>query len=391
MEIFILLSLLLSIASDRALGQFSIKPSHTCPKTTRTAFEETHHLMNLYYNWTSGRLNGGSVWTDANALETVHTLMLQNKRTDWDGFADNSYLGRHALNTSSDWQAFTGGYIDDAGWCILDLWAMADYKTFRSENGVEEYLRQLYDKMAENWDNTCGGGVWWTTDHGYKNAITNELFLTISAQGYLRFGNQTYLENAKKTWAWLEASGMRNSEGLYNDGLDDSCINNGETTWTYNQGVLASGLGALWKATGNRTLLKEAEITLDATIKYMTVNRSAERIVGPFIIRTDVMLIYLSEQTFKACVLHSGIWTKHLQYYLIFTNEKEKIAKYGPFLGTQSHAVIEYATNATGDISNLWYAPDEGGAIYNVKSLPSGIMAHVAAAQFGGYEGVDLN
>lgn len=38
------------------------------------------------------------------------------------------------------------------------------------------------------------------------------------------------------------------------------------------QGVLASGLGALWKATGNRTLLKEAEITLDATIKDMTVN-----------------------------------------------------------------------------------------------------------------------
>lgn len=385
MEIFILLSfLLLAISSDRALGQFSIKPAYTCPKTTRTAFELTHHLMNKYYNWTSGRLNGGSVWTDANALETVHTLMLQNKRTDWDGFADNSYLGRHALNTSSDWQAFTGGYIDDAGWCILDLWAMADYKTFRSENGAEEYLisaGQLYDKMSENWDDTCGGGVWWTTDHGYKNAITNELFLTISAQGYLRFGNETYLENAKKTWAWLEASGMRNSEGLYNDGLDDSCVNNGETTWTYNQGVLASGLGALWKATGNRTLLKEAEITLDATIKDMTVNGVLKESCDSVIETDDPCDI--DQQTFK------GIWTKHLQYYLIFTNDKEKIAKYGSFLGVQSHAVIKYATNATDDISNLWYARDEGGAIYNVKSLPSGIMAHVAAAQFSDCEGVD--
>ncbi len=70
--------------------------------------------------------------------------------------------------------------------------------------------------------------------------------------------------------------------------------------------------------------------------------------------------------------------------------------------------MIKYATNATDDISNLWYARDEvgllaivlpfvvlielklkGGAIYNVKSLPSGIMAHVAAAQFGDCEGVD--
>ncbi|KAK0455481.1 glycoside hydrolase family 76 protein [Desarmillaria tabescens] len=333
--------------------------------------------MNKYYNWTSGRLNGGSVWTDANALETVHMLMLQNERTDWDGVADNSYLGRHALNTLSDWQAFTGGYIDDAGWCVLDLWAMADYKTFRGENHVED-AGQLYDKMAENWDDTCGGGVWWTTDHGYKNAITNELFLTISAQGYLRFGNKTYLENAKKTWAWLEASGMRNSDGLYNDGLDDTCINNGQTTWTYNQGVVASGLGALWKATGNRTLLEEAEITLGATIKDMTVNGVLKESCDS-VIETD-----------DPCDIDQGIWTKHLQYYLIFTNEKEKIAKYGSFLGAQSHAVIKYATNATDDISNLWYAPDsEGGAIYNIKSLPSGIMAHVAAAQFGDCERVD--
>lgn len=30
---------------------------------------------------------------------------------------------------------------------------------------------------------------------------------------------------------------MRNSNGLYNDGLDlHTCQNNGQTTWTYNQG-----------------------------------------------------------------------------------------------------------------------------------------------------------
>lgn len=127
--------------------------------------------------------------------------------------------------------------------------------------------------------------------------------MTISAQGYLRFDNETYLENAKKTWAWLEASGMRNSEGLYNDGLDGSCINNGETTWTYNQGVLASGLGALWKATGNKTLLEEAEITLDATIKHMTVNGVLKESCDSAI-ETDNPCD-TDQQTFKACMLHS--------------------------------------------------------------------------------------
>lgn len=68
---------------------------------------------------------------------------------------------------------------------------------------------------------------------------------------------------------------MRNSQGLYNDGLDTaSCKNNGQTTWTYNQGVIASGLAALYSASGssNSTLLDQAEITLDATMAQMTEN-----------------------------------------------------------------------------------------------------------------------
>ena len=40
--------------------------------------------------------------------------------------------------------------------------------------------------------------VWWSGDHTYKNAVTNELFLYLSANGYNRFGGQTYLDNAKK-------------------------------------------------------------------------------------------------------------------------------------------------------------------------------------------------
>lgn len=40
--------------------------------------------------------------------------------------------------------------------------------------------------------------MWWSTEHTYKNAITNELFLLTSAAGYLRTKNEAYLENANK-------------------------------------------------------------------------------------------------------------------------------------------------------------------------------------------------
>jgi rhamnogalacturonyl hydrolase YesR len=46
-----------------------------------------------------------------------------------------------------------------------------------------------------------------------------------------------------------------------------------QTKWTYSQGVIASGLGVLYVATGDRTYLTEAEKTLDAVVAGMTSGR----------------------------------------------------------------------------------------------------------------------
>lgn len=55
---------------------------------------------------------------------------------------------------------------------------------------------------------------------------------------------------------------MINEKNLINDGLtinaDATCVNNGEITWSYNQGVILGGLAELYKATGNSTLLAKA-------------------------------------------------------------------------------------------------------------------------------------
>ncbi|KAJ4492004.1 glycoside hydrolase family 76 protein, partial [Lentinula edodes] len=352
-----------------------------CPSTVALAFNEADHYKNVYYDPTTGSSINGSFWTDSNTMETLHLLMLQTDRSDFDGLADNSFLGRNALIPSTNWETFTGPFFDDAGWAVLALWTMADYKATHHQPNVDDFFAAaatVYDLIASNWDNTCGGGVWWTVDHTYKNAITNELFLTLSAQGYLRFKNETYLENAKKVWAWIEGSGMRNDQGLYNDGLVlGTCVNNGETTWTYNQGVILSGLGALYAATGNETLISEAEITIDATIRNLTMNGILKESCD------DVVLEGIpcdsDQQIFK------GIWLKHLQYFLTFVHPKhpELAAKYNSFIGSQSEAVLQLATNSQLDIGSVWYATDAGGSIFSVQSLASGIMAHVTNAQYG--------
>ncbi|OJA16786.1 hypothetical protein AZE42_03303 [Rhizopogon vesiculosus] len=122
------------------------------------------------------------IHTFQNSLEDLHNLMLATGN-DYHNVADSSYIGKAALDPYTDWTEFLDGSNDDAQFSAT----------------------QIYDIVAGQWDDVCGGGVWWSTDHSYKNAITNELFLLTSAAGYLRTNNETYLENAEKIYAFSSA------------------------------------------------------------------------------------------------------------------------------------------------------------------------------------------
>ncbi|KIK67462.1 glycoside hydrolase family 76 protein [Collybiopsis luxurians FD-317 M1] len=349
-----------------------------CAATLTVAESVASTLQAHYFESSSGMYNGGSLWTDANAIEDLHNLMLGANVDTWSTVGDTSYIGRNALNPSTNWNSIINGANDDALWIVIALWKIADYKGARglSNSAYLNAAATIYNIIEGQWDDTCGGGGAWSTAHTYKNAITNELFLYTSADGYLRGGGQTYLDNANKVWNWLSNSGMRNSQGLYNDGLVfGTCVNNGQTTWTYNQGVIASGLAALYAATGNTTLLDQAEITLDATIAHLTQNdilkESCDNAAsGGSVCDAD-------QQLFK------GLWTKHLQYYLDMANDPSRTAKYSPFLGSQESAVFHFGTDASNDVGSVWYAPNQGGSIFTPKTSTSGLEAHVAAAKYG--------
>lgn len=67
---------------------------------------------------------------------------------------------------------------------------------------------------------------------------------------------------------------MINENNLINDGLDinpdGSCSNNGDTTWSYNQGVILGGLVELSKATGDSEYLSEATSIAEAAIAALS-------------------------------------------------------------------------------------------------------------------------
>jgi predicted alpha-1,6-mannanase (GH76 family) len=158
-------------------------------------------------------------------------------------------------------------YYDDEGWWAL-AWAGA-YEVTRDTRYLD-MAEQIFADMTTGWDDACGGGIWWKKPKEYKNAIANELFLSVAANlaGLTQDADQKakYLEWAQREWKWFEASGMINSEHLVNDGLDSECRNNHRTTWTYNQGVILGGLSALAKQSGDAKPLEAAQSIAFAAI-----------------------------------------------------------------------------------------------------------------------------
>jgi predicted alpha-1,6-mannanase (GH76 family) len=220
-------------------------------------------LQRWYRPWT-GRWRTTGWWNAANALIAV---LDYTQRTDDQTYARVARRTFHAAGCRH--RHFLVRYFDDNGW-----WALAWIKAYdvTREDRYLDAARRIFDNLVTGWDETCRGGVWWNEDKKYKNAITNELFLTAAVRLHLRSGSHasTYLDWALREWDWFHASGMIGNAGLVNDGLTPDCENNGKPTYTYNQGVILGGLAGLYEVTGDEAYLRQGESIADAAIRDLT-------------------------------------------------------------------------------------------------------------------------
>lgn len=222
--------------------------------------------LQMFYNVGTGLWDSANWWNAANALETtIEYSRLTDSLTYRGNIFNTFYQKPRYANFINPW------FRDDDGW-----WAIAWIKAY-DLTGETRYLNQaklIFWEMTRGWDRVCGGGVYWhKRELTYKNAITNGLLLSVAAKLNLREpSDRRYLQWAQKTWQWYQQSGMINSDQLAHDGLNSNCRNNGDTIWTYNQGVLIGGLVDLYRGTQDPKLLAQAEATAIAAIDKLAPN-----------------------------------------------------------------------------------------------------------------------
>jgi predicted alpha-1,6-mannanase (GH76 family) len=173
---------------------------------------------------------------DTNSLVTL-AARLSDENPD-DSFTPNP----------SDW---LDGYYDDDLWWAL-AWITAYDVT--NQNSYLKLAEGIFAAVATTWPTNCGnGGIYWSWEKTYVNAIANELFLSTAAHLANRASNKAYyLDWAQRSLAWFLNSGMINKRYTINDGLE-KCANNNGTTWSYNQGVILGALAEIHRASPNDT------------------------------------------------------------------------------------------------------------------------------------------
>jgi predicted alpha-1,6-mannanase (GH76 family) len=225
-------------------------------------------LQRWYRPWT-GQWRTTGWWNAANALTALvdYTERAGDPTYSW-------VIGRTFRTARWRHRHFLNRFLDDNGW-----WAMAWLRAYEL-TGDERYLaaaRRIFASMTTAWDDVYGGGLWWSRDRTYKNAITNELFLALAARLHRRSPGRagTYLDWALREWEWFDAVGLLGPEGLINDGLTAAGANNGKPAYTYNQGVILGGLADLYLVTGDEAYLRQGESIADAALRKLTAPADA--------------------------------------------------------------------------------------------------------------------
>jgi predicted alpha-1,6-mannanase (GH76 family) len=233
----------------------AILPGEDYNADTAAAVSTLQQWYNSKGLWTTTRW-----WNAANCVDAVAAEIAANndRKSVW--------VLQNTFNLNSG-KNFLNKFYDDEGW-----WAEAWIESY-DLTGNRQYLnmaKTIFADMTKAWDSHCDGGLWWNRAHSYKNAIPNELFLLDAIRLHQRTpgddGPGSYFYWATNEWTWFKNSGMINGENLINDGLTRDCFNNGQTTWTYNQGVILGGLTDLYKVTGNADYQNQAEAIATAAI-----------------------------------------------------------------------------------------------------------------------------
>jgi predicted alpha-1,6-mannanase (GH76 family) len=214
-------------------------------------------LVSNFYNQSGNYFNKNNAsdvtfnyWPNAHALDVLVDAYLRTNdatiKTRMDALLD----GAKAKNGNT----FLNHFYDDMEW--MTLACLRAYEA-TSDARYKDAAELLWNDIKGGWDETFGGGIYWTKDRQNKNTPANAPASIIASRMYQLNRKGEDLDWAKKIYQWQKTNLVDPVSGLVWDGLDASGTNK-DWKFTYNQGVYIGAGVELYKITGDAVYLTDA-------------------------------------------------------------------------------------------------------------------------------------
>lgn len=422
--------------------------------TWPTSIDWTAAVLGTHVSAALSSLSSGPLdIPDRDELQGLSFFTLENTVNRF--FSDTSafYFGENAFSVRN--QAY-----DDMLWVVLgwlgnikfqNLHSDLHYQSANSSSESPWYgtqfrvsaahrARIFYELASAGWDKIlCGGGMIWSPYLlPYKNAITNELYISASIEMYLYFPgdpidapfvvnsdgmqssrenphNHVHLQAAVDGYDWLKASNMTGIGGLYADGFHISgwqstsnpgsrkCDELNTMVYTYNQGVILSGLRGLWIATSSHVYLQDGYELIDKVLQatgWPHVSSQQWKGLGRGGVLEEACdasaACSQDGQTFKGIFFHHlAEFCRPLQpqeeqfladaarnnserngWYKVYARHTDQCRTYGPWIEHNAQAAL-MTRDSEGKFGSWWgraYRQLEADGLFDSSTIPEGAV-----------------
>lgn len=158
-------------------------------------------------------------------------------------------------------------YYDDNGLVGIDY--MESY--FNTGNPIYlQRAKEVFKFILSGWNEDAGGGVTWLEGHNdQKPACTNGMATLTALKIYQGGKEEYYLNQGKRFYSWMYSTLRDSVTGIItNDVKLDGKQN--RTFWTYNTGSLIEAAVLLYKFTGDKQYLQQAQQLAADSFKYFS-------------------------------------------------------------------------------------------------------------------------
>ena len=165
-------------------------------------------------------------------------------------------------------------YYDDNAWVGLSL-----VEASRRLGDRVALLRaeQAFAFVLSGWregeEYPCPGGVLWKRGDSERSTVSTATGALLGLELLRQTGKPEYLQQARRLYGWVRRC-LRDRQGLYWDNIEVSGAVD-RRRWSYNQGAMIGAGVLLYRATGERVFLRQAEATARAAIRLYGNRRYA--------------------------------------------------------------------------------------------------------------------